>query len=83
MKLLFSLLLTFFCVQLIVGQTLQLPPRSISALNGSDVVTAITPLSLENRELYIFNEIMSGNVPAFSRNMALVVDSIVIALDLK
>jgi len=75
MKLLFSLLLTFFCSQLVIGQTLQLPPRSVAALNGADVVTAITPLSLENRELYIFNEIMNGNVPAFSRNMSLVTDS--------
>ena len=69
-----------FLLQLFIGisvsaQTLNLPPRDVNALEGSEVVTAITPLSLYDREVYIKNEVLNGNVPDFIRDMVLVTDS--------
>lgn len=68
---------------LIIGKTnaqiLSVPPRSVSALDGDQVVSAITNLTLHDREVYILNEVLNGNVPNFYRTMTLVKDSSLIS----
>lgn len=61
------------------AQNLPVPTRSSGALEGSQVISAITNLSLQNRELYILNEVLSGNIQDFQRNMISVVDSALIS----
>jgi len=48
---------------------LTLPERPIDAPTGSKFQEQITELSLEQREAAVVREIMSGNVPAFLRQM--------------
>ncbi|MEZ4924427.1 MAG: T9SS type A sorting domain-containing protein [Crocinitomicaceae bacterium] len=60
------------------GQLLQIPDRDVAALQGSQVVSAITSLSLQDRELYIKNEVLTGNVPMFYRDMIEILDSALI-----
>ena len=48
---------------------LPLPQRSDSAPGGMEVAASITPLSLDDREKIVVKEILSGNVPSFSRKM--------------
>lgn len=76
---LFSLLILFLSAHLSQAQTLNIPARDINALEGSEVVTAITPLSLHDRELYIKNEVLSGNIPDFQRNLVPIIDSALIS----
>lgn len=61
------------------AQTLNVPTRPGGALSGSQVISAITSLSLHDREEYILNEVLTGNIPNFQRNMILVEDSSLIA----
>lgn len=61
------------------SQTLNIPTRPVSALEGSQVVAAITSLSLHDREEYILNEVLTGNIPDFQRSMILVEDSALIS----
>lgn len=49
------------------AQTLKLPPRPATAPKGKELVKAMTPLSLTNREDYIFQQVTNGNVPDFLR----------------
>lgn len=53
------------------SQLLNLPPRSATALTGSQFVATISSasLSLTARENMIYTEISSGNVPGFYRNL--------------
>lgn len=53
------------------SQLLNLPPRSASALTGSQFVSTISSgsLSLTSRENMIYTEISNGNVPDFYRNL--------------
>jgi len=60
------------------SQTLQLPVRLPGALNGSQVISMLTPLSLTAREDSIFAQVVSGNVPDFLRSMVMVSDTEVI-----
>ena len=48
---------------------LPLPERPADALTGSQLEEQLRNLSLQNRENAIFNEIMSGNIPDFLREM--------------
>ena len=57
------------------SQLLQIPNRDVAALEGSQVVSAITSLSLQDREMYIKNEVLTGNVPMFYRDMVEITDS--------
>jgi hypothetical protein len=56
------------CLQ---AQILSLPPRSATALTGSQFVTTISSgsLSLTSRENMIYTEISNGNIPNFYRNL--------------
>ncbi|CAG5082600.1 T9SS type A sorting domain-containing protein [Parvicella tangerina] len=62
-----------------LGQTLNVPVRPATALSGSQLVSAITSLSLHDREEFILNEVLTGNVPNFQRNMILIEDSALIS----
>ena len=46
---------------------LNLPERPENAMSGSEIANHVMGMSLVNREISIVNEILSGNVPAFSR----------------
>lgn len=61
------------------SQTLPLPPRETQALNGTQIIAKLSPLSLTAREDTIFNEIKKGNVPNFLRTLVSVYDTIVVA----
>lgn len=52
-----------------LGQTLNLPPRPGDAPAGSELITRLTPLSLEAREQEILSQVASGNVPDFLRRL--------------
>lgn len=52
-----------------MAQTLNLPPRPANAPSGSQMVSILSPLTLELRETEIYNQILSGNVPDFIRNL--------------
>lgn len=67
-------LLTIFLIINAVNafcQTLNLPPRSATALTGSQFVATISSgsLSLTSRENMIYTEVSNGNVPSFYRNL--------------
>jgi Secretion system C-terminal sorting domain len=48
---------------------LNIPLRPKDAIEGSDFVDKITSLNLKDREKAIVKEILSGNVPSFSRKL--------------
>jgi len=48
---------------------LQIPERSAEALDGSEFARQIEDLCLEEREEAVIREVLSGNVPSFSRNL--------------
>ncbi len=54
------------------AQTCSLPPRSTSALTGSQLATnaALLTTNLVERETFIRSEILSGNVPGFLRQFS-------------
>lgn len=66
MKSVFILLLLH---SVLMAQSLPLPPRPANAPTGSQMVTILTPLTLELRENEIHNQILSGNMPDFMRNL--------------
>ncbi len=74
----YTLLFLLFAGGWSMAQTLNIPVRPTNALEGSQVINDITSLSLHDREEYILNEVLTGNVPTFQRNMILVEDSAII-----
>jgi hypothetical protein len=48
---------------------LQIPQRSAEALDGSEFARLIKGLSIEEREEALIREILSGNLPSFSRTL--------------
>lgn len=78
MRYLFILFASLF-LSSVFGQTLNLPPRNVNAQNGDQVIASITPLNLVDRENYILNEVLNGNVPNFLRTMIQVTDSALIS----
>jgi len=63
------LVIVFFQSFLCVAQILNLPPRSVSALTGSEFSTLVWDFSLADRENAIYSQILSGNIPDFQRNL--------------
>src|SRR5439155_3162451 len=51
------------------AQSLNLPPRPAAAPTGSQFINVITPMSLTERENWIYGQIVSGNVPDFLRTL--------------
>lgn len=58
------------------SQTLNLPPRNLNAYTGSQIISLLTPLSLDDREDSIFVQIISGNVPDFIRTLIPISDTV-------
>jgi len=48
---------------------LNIPERSENAIDGSEFVAQVTNLSIDDREKAVVREILSGNVPSFSRKL--------------
>jgi len=48
---------------------LKIPARSATAIGGSEFAAQVTNLGLEDREKAVVKEILSGNVPSFSRKL--------------
>ncbi|MBI3519049.1 MAG: T9SS type A sorting domain-containing protein [Bacteroidetes bacterium] len=74
-------LITFLIVVFsfpLFSQTLNVPARQVSAMNGSQFITAITPLSFTARENLILQEVVNGNVPNFYRTLSPVTSTAVI-----
>ena len=65
----FIFILSFFSCSLF-SQTLNVPPRQVNAMNGTQFVAAITPLSFTARENLILQEVVNGNVPNFYRMLS-------------
>lgn len=63
----------------LTSQTLNVPARQVNAMNGSQFVAAITPLSFTARENLILQEVINGNIPNFYRNLSAVTSTAVIA----
>ena len=61
------------------GQKLKLKKRSAAALSGSEFSKSIrdTAITLEEREKVIYEEIRSGNIPDFYRNLKEIKDTII------
>lgn len=80
-KLLHTSILTLFFLQAICAQpkssfgavdslcSLNIPERPAYAIEGSDFVAQVTCLSIRDRETAVVREILSGNVPSFSRKL--------------
>jgi hypothetical protein len=51
------------------AQTLRVPPRPPGAPTGSQFINLITPMSLTERENWIYAQVVSGNVPDFQRTL--------------
>lgn len=65
----FICILSFFSCSLF-SQTLNVPLRQVNAMNGTQFVAAITPLSFTARENLILQEVVNGNVPNFYRSLS-------------
>ena len=48
---------------------LNLPERKVDAVEGSDFAHQIAGKSIEDREITVVKEVLSGNVPSFSRKL--------------
>jgi hypothetical protein len=77
MKIFTLFFLSFFLN--LTSQNLNLPLRQITAMNGSQFVSAITPLSFTARENLIMQEVVNGNVPNFFRTLSAVTSTAVIS----
>lgn len=56
-------------VQLIVAQTLPVPPRPSGAMSGSEFVNLIWSMPQDQREEQIYAQVVSGNIPNFMRQL--------------
>jgi hypothetical protein len=63
------LLLVFATAQVCVAQTLNLPPRPTNAPTSAELVKAMTPMPLLDREEFIYRQVTNGNVPNFLRKL--------------
>lgn len=66
---LFLCLLLFHFSSFTYAQSLNLPPRPLNALTGSEFAQLVWDYSLTDRENEIYSQIMSGNIPEFQRNL--------------
>lgn len=73
----FIYILLVLCFKL-PSQVLNVPARQITAMNGTQFVSAITLLSFTARENLIMQEVLNGNVPGFYRTLAPVTSTAVI-----
>ncbi len=64
-----SLLVTTSLTFALRGQVLDLPPRPVGAPDGTQFTNIVTSLSPAERERWIYAQIISGNVPAWLRQL--------------
>jgi hypothetical protein len=62
-------LIAFGSVSISTAATLNVPPRPSGGPTGNQFVNIITPMSLTERENWIYAQVVSGNVPAFLRTL--------------
>ncbi|MGZ4987245.1 MAG: hypothetical protein ACXWBP_04310, partial [Limisphaerales bacterium] len=67
MRAIVQLIIATVLVGVCSAQTLKLPSRPPTAPEGKELVKAMTPLTLADREEYIFQQVTNGNVPNFLR----------------
>lgn len=72
-----TFILSFFSIS-IFSQNLSVPSRQVNAMNGTQFITAITPLSFSARENLILQEVVNGNIPNFYRTLSAVTSTAVI-----
>ncbi len=75
MALIRALAALFAITQFCAAQTLKLPDRPTNAPGSKELVEAMTPLPLPEREEYIFKQVTNGNVPAFLRKLVALTNS--------
>ena len=75
----FYLSLLFIIQVTLVSQNLNVPAHPVNAMNGTQFVAAIMPMSFTNRENLIYNEVIKGNVPNFYRTLSAVTSTAVIS----
>ncbi len=71
-------ILSFFSLSFF-SQSLNVPSRQTTAMNGTQFVNAIIPLSFTARENLILQEVVNGNVPNFYRTLSAVTSTAVIS----
>ena len=71
-------ILFFFCISCVNAQTLNIPPRDANYPLGSQIIDSISDLLLQDREAFILNEVLKGNIPDFLRTIVPITDSIII-----
>lgn len=71
-------ILLFFCISCVNAQTLNIPPRDEDYPLGSQIIDSISDFPLQDREAFILNEVLKGNIPDFLRMIVPVTDSIII-----
>jgi hypothetical protein len=57
------------CSEILSAQTLDIPPRPSGATGGDAVAASVSNLSRDQREEQLFQQVASGNVPAFLRQL--------------
>jgi len=55
--------------QNIVFNKLNIPPRPINSVSGSEFINSVKNLSIEERENRVYAEISNGNIPDFLREL--------------
>ncbi len=63
------LLLLICSAENLFAVSLSIPPRPAGAMTGSQFVSYIVSMSLEEREKNIYNQITMGNIPNFYRTL--------------
>ncbi len=71
-------LLLIFYYSFSIAQILNIPPRNQADKNGSQIISDIRNMPLDEREDFIFKEVSKGNIPVFYRKMSAVADSALI-----
>ena len=74
-KYILQIFLFFCCCNFSIAQILNIPPRNPIAQNGTQIINSITNLSLHEREAFILNELIKGNIPDFYRKLNRITDS--------
>jgi len=77
-KYILQALLFICCHHFTLAQTLNIPPRKPTDKNGSQIINYISDMSADERDTYLLNEIVRGNIPNFYRTMVRITDSTII-----
>ncbi len=70
-----AFLLLIAVVHTCSAQVLNLPPRATNAPAREQLVKVMTPMPLSEREEYIFQQVINGNIPTFLRKLVAVTNT--------